>query len=82
MALRRYVAEYAQQTDALLREYELRAFDLTRFQLAFGEADPRNPVVDCYPIDPARADFLRPYLVEEPDWDFVGRAYFLEAHVD
>ena len=34
---------------------------------------------DCYPITVSKVDFIERYLGKKIDWDFVSKAYFLEA---
>jgi hypothetical protein len=78
--VRRYIAEYSEETEKLLAEYELSAFDLAKFQKEFGEICPENPMFDCYPIKKSNVAFLKSYINEEPSWDFAKKSYFVEAH--
>lgn len=79
--LRRYIAEYSEETQELTGEYDLSDFDLTKFQAEFNEPNLDDPMVDCYPITADNVAFLKPYLATEPDWNFAENSYFVEAHL-
>lgn len=79
--VRRYIAEYSEKTEEMTAEYYLADFDLRKFQAEFNEPNPDNPMVDCYPITADNVVFLKPYLATEPDWNFVEKSYFVEAHL-
>ena len=79
--VRRYIAEYSEETQELTGEYDLADFDLTKFQAEFNEPNPDDPMVDCYPITADNVAFLKPYLATEPDWNFAENSYFVEAHL-
>jgi hypothetical protein len=48
--VRRYIAEYSQDTEEQLMIYPLAAFDLAVFQKHFGVLDIVNPMFDCHEI--------------------------------
>ena len=75
----RYIVEYDNQTEELVREHALRSFDLEAFRLAFSESEPGNSMYACYLIQEQHVEFLKPHLLVQVDWDFKGRAYFVEA---
>lgn len=77
--VRRYIAEYSEKTDVLLANYELDTFSLKEFQAEF-KAHDGEPMFDCYPIRQSNIEFLSKHVLTEPNWDFVTKAYFLEAH--
>jgi len=76
---RRFITEFSNETDELLAEYDLASFDLKLFQIEFAEGDASDPMYYCYPIKEENIAFLKKYLSEELDWDFVNKAYFVEA---
>lgn len=76
--VRRYVAEYSENTDELLADYELETFELKQFQVEFCE-NRDEPMFCCYPITVSKVDFMEGYLKEKINWDFANKAYFLEA---
>lgn len=80
MNVRRYIAEYSTDSEELVGEYDLSSFDLTKFQAEFNEPNPTDPMYDCYPIKAHNVEFLKPYIADQPDWDFANKCYFVEAH--
>lgn len=76
----RYLAEYSESTEKLLAKYDLSDFDLVAFQKEFSEANPDNPMFDCYQVKKSNVEFLQRYIENEPKWDFANNAYFVEAH--
>jgi hypothetical protein len=78
--VRRFITEFLKQTEELLAEYDLCSFELSNFQIEFGEQNTENPMFDCYPIKEKNVEFLKRYMAEEPEWDFVNKSYFIEAH--
>jgi len=78
--VRRYITEFSQSTEELLAEYDLCDFDLEAFQKEFSELNPENPMFDCYQVRESNVEFLRKYIENEPEWDFVNKSYFVEAH--
>jgi hypothetical protein len=78
--VRRYITEFSEIAEKLLAEYELSDFDLEKFQKEFGVLDPENPMFDCYPIKKSNVDFIKNFIHEEVNWDFVDKCYFVEAH--
>jgi hypothetical protein len=79
--IRRYIAEYSEETEELTAEYDLALFELSQFQKEFNEPNDKDPMVDCYPIKLENIGFLKRYIIDEPDWDFVKKSYFVEAHL-
>tara|TARA_B100001989_G_C24528971_1_gene460422 strand:- start:1188 stop:1451 length:264 start_codon:yes stop_codon:yes gene_type:complete len=77
--VRRYIAEYSEETEELMAEYYLSDFDLAAFQKEFYEPDPKNPMFNCYPITADNLSFIRNYIENEPDWDFENKSYSVEA---
>lgn len=77
--IRRYIAEYSEQNDELIAEYDLTNFDLEKFQKEFGEPDQKNPMFDCYPIKQSNISFIQSYIEIAPVWDFKSKSYFLET---
>lgn len=78
--VRRYIAEYSQGTEEQLMIYPLTVFDLAVFQKHFGILDTVNPMFDCHEIQQDDVIFLEPYIECMPEWDFINRSYFVEAH--
>ena len=78
--VRRYITEFSEETEELRAEYELSTFDLPAFQLEFDEPIIEDPMFDCYPVKEKNVAFLKTYLAEEPEWDFVSKSYYVEAH--
>ncbi|AUD77897.1 hypothetical protein CW740_01050 [Kangiella profundi] len=77
--VRRYISEFCNHSDQLLAEYDLRSFDLHKFQNEFGVIDMKNPMFDCYPLHWSNIPFMKAYLSLEPEWDFVNKSYFVES---
>ena len=77
---RRYISEFSEETDELIAEYDFRSFELKELQIEFGEPNSESPMFDCYPIKECNVEFLAKYLEKEPEWNFVHKAYFVEAH--
>jgi hypothetical protein len=80
-SVRRFIAEYSEETEELLAEYELSSFELIEFQAEFNETNPRDPMFDCYSIKKENVEFIKSHIVQEPEWDFVNKSYFVEAHI-
>ncbi|MCY9826088.1 DUF7683 domain-containing protein, partial [Vibrio chagasii] len=78
--VRRYIAEYSEETEDLVAEHELLDFELDAFKKEFDEANPDQPMFGCYPVLAANTDFLNPLLVKPISWDFDKSSYFVEAH--
>jgi len=78
--VRRYITEFSEETEELLAEHDLFSFELDKFQVEFGELNTENPMFDCYPIKESNVGFLKKYIAKEPEWDFVNKSYFVEAH--
>lgn len=78
--VRRYIAEYSEETQELIAEYDLALFELSQFQKEFNEPNGNDPMFDCYPIKLENTRFLKGYIIDEPKWDFVKKSYFVEAH--
>jgi hypothetical protein len=78
--VRRYIAEFSQETEELIAEYDLCYFELKQFQTEFCEPNSDNPMFDSYPIKECNVKFLKKHLAKEPEWDFVNKSYFVEAH--
>ncbi|WP_339074652.1 DUF7683 domain-containing protein [Teredinibacter turnerae] len=78
--VKRYLAEYSEETEWLIARYDLETFELPAFQKEFGEANPKNPMFDCYAVAENNISFLERYLGEKPKWNFNERSYFVEAH--
>ena len=78
--VRRYIAEYSEETEELIAEHELIDFDLNKFKIEFGEINPEQPMFGCYPISPSNISFLEKYLGNELKWDFQKSSFFVEAH--
>ena len=78
--VRRYITEFSEETDELIAEYDLASFELKQFQVEFCEPKSDSPMFDCYPIKKCNVKFLRKHLAREPEWDFVNKSYFVEAH--
>ncbi|TBW48719.1 hypothetical protein EZI54_20730 [Marinobacter halodurans] len=76
--VRRFVTEYSNETEELLAEYELEAFELAAFQSKFG-ASNEDPMFDCYEIGQQHVAFLKQYLAMIPVWDFSRSSYYVEA---
>lgn len=80
LEVRRYLTEYSNETEELIAEYDLQSFDLKLFQTEFCGPDRDNQMFDCYSIKESNVKFLKMHLVKEPEWDFVEKSYFVEAH--
>ena len=78
--VRRYIAEYSEESEKLIAEYDLSSFELESFQREFGESDSRNPMFDCYPITKLNINFIKNHVEKEPEWDFANKSYFVEAY--
>jgi hypothetical protein len=78
--VRRYIAEYSEETEELVAEHELLDFELDAFKKEFGEANPDQSMFGCNPVLAANTDFLNPFLVKPISWDFDKSSYFVEAH--
>lgn len=79
LIVRRYIAEYSNDSEELTAEYELTAFDLSKFQAEFNEPNPRDPMFDCYEITEGNVEFIEKYLGVDVCWDFASKCYFVEA---
>lgn len=77
--VRRYISEYSKTTNELLADYELETFNLKQFQAELDTGDD-EPMFCCYPITVSKIDFIERCTKEKVKWDFVTKAYFLEAH--
>ena len=66
----RYIAQYDRNSDELINEIRLNAFDLTRFQKQFRVSDPTNPMFDCCPIKQKDFDFLKKFIAENVHLNF------------
>lgn len=82
--VKRYITEFSNNTDELIAKYDLEFFELKQFQLElcdpkFCESKTQCPMFACYPIKKRNLEFLKKYLAQEPEWDFVNNSYFLEA---
>ncbi|ODC03837.1 hypothetical protein BFW38_10065 [Terasakiispira papahanaumokuakeensis] len=77
-SVRRFVTEYSNETETLLADYELVAFNLEAFQSALGVSS-EDPMFDCYEIGPHHVVFLTQCLAIMPAWDFSRRSYYIEA---
>jgi hypothetical protein len=77
--VRRYVAEFSEETEELLVTYELSSFNLIEFQREFRESNPRNPMFDSYSINEFNLEFLSKYMFKEPVWDFLNKSYCVEC---
>jgi hypothetical protein len=78
--VRRYIAEYSEETEELIAEHDLTGFELSQFQREFNEPNNEDPMFDCYPIKLENLSFLKTYINDEPEWNFVKKSYFVEAH--
>ncbi|MFT5677138.1 MAG: hypothetical protein ACI808_003090 [Paraglaciecola sp.] len=78
--VKRYITEFFEETEELIAEYDLGGFDLSKFQKEFNEPNAENPMLDCYPIKSENISFLKKYIDVEPEWNFVNKSYFVEAH--
>ena len=79
--VRRYIAEYSDETEELIAEHDLTGFELSQFQREFNEPNNEDPMYDCYPIKLENLSFLKTYINDEPEWDLVNKSYFVEAHI-
>jgi len=79
--VRRCITEFSKITEKFLAEYELTDFDLGKFQKEFGVLDPENSMFDCYLIKKSNVYFVKNFIEEELNWDFVNKTYFVEAHI-
>jgi len=77
--VRRYVAEFSEETEELLATYDLSSFNLIEFQREFRESNARNPMLDCYSVHESNLEFLSKYMFKEPVWDFLNKSYFVEC---
>jgi len=75
----RYIAEYTNQTDALVAKYPLKTFDLAEFQEEFGIVNPDNQMLDRYPIFESSLLLLNAHLAQPVPWKFVTHSYYLET---
>ncbi len=78
--VKRYITEFSEETEELISEHDLVDFELSKFQKEFNEPNSENPMFDCYEVKPENIGFLKNYIANEPDWDFVNKSYFVEAH--
>ncbi|WP_290702410.1 hypothetical protein [Amphritea sp.] len=78
--VRRYIAEYSEETEELTAEYDLASFDLVRFQAELNEPNSEDPMFDCYPIQEINVIFIEHYMSHKISWDFNKNSYFVEAH--
>lgn len=75
----RFIAEYANQNDALIAKYPLKSFDLAEFQEEFGIVSPDNQMLDRYPIFESSLLLLNAHLAKPIAWKFVSHSYYLET---
>ena len=75
----RFIAEYCEETETLITEYDLAAFNLEKFQAEFNELNREDPMFGCYPIQEKNIPFLKKYLDNDIVWDFNQKSYFVEA---
>jgi len=78
--VKRYITEFSEETEELIAEYDLDGFELSKFLNEFNEPHAENPMFDCYPIKSENVSFLKKYIDDVPEWDFVNKSYFVEAH--
>jgi len=77
--VRRFLAEYSEQSEELIARYEFAKFDLDAFQAEF-QIDSLDPMFDCYEVEQQHLRFVESHLVQVPNWDFEGSSYFVESH--
>jgi len=77
--VRRYIAEYCEETEALIAEYDLVSFDLVKFQTEFNEPNSENPMFECCPIKEKNIPFIENYVAQKIAWNFNQKSYFVEA---
>ncbi len=78
--VKRYITEFSEETEELVAEHDLDGFELLEFQKEFNEPNAEDPMFDCYSIKSENISFLKKYITVEPEWDFVNKSYFVEAH--
>ncbi len=80
MSVGRIITAFSRDTEKLLWEIEIPNFCLSEFQAAFGVEDPKNPMYDCWPVEPAHLPFLEKYVCNPHGWDFESESYFVEGY--
>jgi hypothetical protein len=85
----RTLTVFSNITDEFVAEHELIGFDLSKFKQQFDskvkgafETDSENydPLMyGCYPVDAEDIEFIRSFLADPVNFDFVNFAYFVEA---
>lgn len=77
--VRRYISVFHTTSEILVKEIDLRDFDLRIFQKALSVNDINNPLFDSFEITQDSIEVIRGYLTEEIQFNFKLYSYFLEA---
>jgi hypothetical protein len=80
LKVRRFIAEYSEETEELVAEHEFAEFDLCKFKAEFGEVNSEGLMFESYEILEPNISFINKYVSQPICWNFDKSSYFVEAH--